>query len=144
MADMNRQRLPSASADRTHEGNDINLAAILIPAGLLAGVIVLLSFMAWGLLSLFAGHPERPEASLSPLARLPQKAPSPPPDLAEFRAKEDAELNGYGWADRPAGRVRIPIERAKDLFLQENGVISRKPPSTMQSSPSNSGGGVGR
>ena len=43
---------------------------------------------------------------------------SPPLDLQEFRAREEIELNTYGWIDRTAGVVRIPIDRAMDLVLQ--------------------------
>jgi hypothetical protein len=43
---------------------------------------------------------------------------SPPEDLAAFRAREDAELNTYGWINRTAGVARIPIDRAMDLVLQ--------------------------
>lgn len=33
----------------------------------------------------------------------------------ELRRTEDEELSTYGWADREAGFVRIPIERAMAL-----------------------------
>ena len=54
-----------------------------------------------------------------------------PPALAQVRAAErlkikadfDAAnaplLNGYDWADKGKGIVRIPVERAKELVLQE-------------------------
>jgi hypothetical protein len=42
----------------------------------------------------------------------------PPEELKEFRAKEEAELNSYGWINRTAGVVRIPVNRAMDLLLQ--------------------------
>jgi hypothetical protein len=38
-------------------------------------------------------------------------------DLMALRAREDAELNGYGWVDHSNGIVRIPIARAMDLIL---------------------------
>ncbi len=44
---------------------------------------------------------------------------SPPADLKEFRAREEAELGAYGWINRTSGVVRIPIDRAMDLVLQE-------------------------
>lgn len=37
---------------------------------------------------------------------------------AELRRAEDEELSTYGWADREAGFVRIPIERAMALEAQ--------------------------
>ena len=47
-----------------------------------------------------------------------------PLNLAAFRAHEDQTLTTYGWVDRGAGVVRIPIERAKDLLL-ERGLATR-------------------
>ncbi len=41
-----------------------------------------------------------------------------PEDLKKFRAKEEIELNTYGWINRTAGVVRIPIERAMELALE--------------------------
>lgn len=43
---------------------------------------------------------------------------SPSEDLQTFRAREEAELNTYGWINKTAGVVRIPISRAMDLLLQ--------------------------
>jgi len=39
-------------------------------------------------------------------------------ELTEFRTKEEAELNSYGWINRTSGVVRIPVQRAMDLLLQ--------------------------
>jgi hypothetical protein len=44
---------------------------------------------------------------------------SPRLDLRDFRAQEDNQLNSYGWVDRRAGVVRVPIERAMELVLQK-------------------------
>jgi hypothetical protein len=40
-------------------------------------------------------------------------------DLKQLRAKEEHDLHRYGWADKAAGTVRIPVERAIDLYLSE-------------------------
>lgn len=39
--------------------------------------------------------------------------------LAEHRAKELAESASYGWVDQKAGVVRLPIDRAIELTVQE-------------------------
>jgi hypothetical protein len=39
-------------------------------------------------------------------------------EIFPFRAKEEQELNSYGWVDQQAGIVHIPIERAMDLIAQ--------------------------
>jgi hypothetical protein len=48
----------------------------------------------------------------------------PAEDLKKFREREDAELNTYGWINRTAGVVRIPVTRAMELVLQR-GLPSR-------------------
>jgi hypothetical protein len=60
---------------------------------------------------------------------------SPPADLQAFRSREQAELSSYGWINRTAGVVRIPIERAINLVLQD-GLPSRSDTNTARSGPS--------
>ena len=60
----------------------------------------------------------------------------PTVDLQEFRARQEAELNSYGWINRTAGVVRIPIVRAMDLLL-ERGVPTRSGTNTAATGPSN-------
>ena len=61
------------------------------------------------------------EERLPPEPRL-QLAPGhqihPLDDLKRLRADEDALLHSYGWVDRNAGIVHIPIERAKELLVR--------------------------
>jgi hypothetical protein len=63
------------------------------------------------------------------IAYLP-KTPAPLPDgvrtpeqrkaaLNELRAKEKAAATTYGWVDQANGVVRIPIEEAVKLTIQE-------------------------
>jgi hypothetical protein len=61
-------------------------------------------------------------------------APTPPPprlelaegqELSAYRAAAEQRLNSYGWVDRQAGAVHIPIDRAMDL-LAERGLPSRQ------------------
>ena len=48
----------------------------------------------------------------------PREQISPRLDLQALRAQEEAELGSYGWVDKKAGVVRIPIERALELASQ--------------------------
>ncbi len=50
----------------------------------------------------------------------PRLQADPLGDLRALRAEEDALLHGYGWADRQAGTVRIPIERAIELLAERS------------------------
>ena len=65
--------------------------------------------------------------------REPRETPTPAENLAAqlqtLRRTEHAALGGYGWVDRKAGVVRIPIDRAIDLVAQR-GVPQGKGPQT--------------
>ncbi len=65
----------------------------------------------------------------------PRLQVSPPRDLAAFRAREDQELQAYGWVNRSSGIVRIPVERAIELVLQE-GLPVRKGTNQDRTGPS--------
>ncbi len=41
--------------------------------------------------------------------------------LAELRGKERTAATTYGWVDQPAGVVRLPIDRAIELTIQQYG-----------------------
>ncbi len=49
--------------------------------------------------------------------------------MRSLRDGQEATLAGYGWVDRKAGVVRVPIERAMDL-VAERGVPQGKGPRT--------------
>jgi hypothetical protein len=59
-------------------------------------------------------HPLAVESTPPP----PNLQAQPQLDLAEFQARQAAILSSYGWVDRRAGIVRIPIERAMDLVAE--------------------------
>jgi hypothetical protein len=40
--------------------------------------------------------------------------------LAELRRQQAEQAASYGWVDRKAGVVQLPIERAMELIVQEN------------------------
>ena len=54
----------------------------------------------------------------------PRLQTNPREDLRELRAKEDELLGSYGWVDKNAGVVRIPIEDAMKLTV-ERGLPAR-------------------
>lgn len=117
---------PPPDASAGHEERDLWLRPIaLATAGLI--VVVLLVFVSMQmLLNLYAGIQSRRSAAPSPLAGAygmkeppaPRLQTEPIADLHELRARDQALLSGYGWVDRDAGLVRIPIERAIDLVAK--------------------------
>jgi hypothetical protein len=107
-----------------HERRDADVISLAMIAGILliSGFIVILGCMA--LMHVFdlkdksrqtrvqfaqPANAEFPEPRLQSL---------PARDLEKLRTAEEKELHSYGWIDRSAGIVRIPIERAMELIVQ--------------------------
>jgi hypothetical protein len=114
----------SASPLRDHERRDADVVSITMVGGLLlvSGVIVILTCM--GLMHLFSLKNKNREARVPAAATSgasfpePRLEVTPAIDLKKNRAAEEQELNSYGWIDRSAGVVRIPIDRAMELIAQ--------------------------
>ena len=68
-----------------------------------------------------------------PLAANSEPRQPPPPrlqqfprnEITNFRVQEEAKLNSYGWANKDAGTVHIPIDEAMKLVLQKGMLQSR-------------------
>ena len=110
-------------ADVQFEKTDIRGTPVLrfvIALGFaIAAVVGLLLFLYRGLASYLASlQPPPPimqfEADRRP--PLPRLQAHPADDLAKVRAEEKATLESYGWVDRDAGVVRIPISEAMKLI----------------------------
>ena len=71
---------------------------------------------------LAAGEEDR----MPPIPRLQQ---SPANEIYDFRRSEQQLLHSYGWQNREAGTVRIPIAEAMRLTV-ERGLPARPPDST--------------
>jgi hypothetical protein len=109
-----------------HEESDVNVRGVLgFAAGLLV-TAVLIQFMVWLLFVYFSGREATRVVPEYPLAAGEQTRVPPEPrlqtnpreDLRALRAREDAVLNSYGWVDKTAGVVRIPIDEAIKLTAQ--------------------------
>jgi hypothetical protein len=106
-----------------HQTSEINLRLVAWAAiGLVISVVVV-GVTVGGLFSLF----ERQYASESPPPRItasgrlppaPRLQTDPPSDWRQLLEAENAKLNGYGWIDKSAGVIRIPIDRSIDLLAQ--------------------------
>ena len=118
--------MATTTVERGHERHDASVRLILgVAAGLIglcALIQVVLYFHMEGLWRLR----QRALPAPSPVAgALPSEPPAPrletapALDLRALRGAEDAQLHGYGWVDRRAGVVHIPIERALDLIAAE-------------------------
>ena len=109
-----------------HEGTDVNIRGIFgFAFGLLATAIVI-HLLVFILFRYFTAREARAVPAEFPLAvgagpRLPPEPrlqTSPRQDLSDLRASEDQVLTSYGWVDKSAGVVRIPIEQAIKLTLE--------------------------
>jgi hypothetical protein len=109
-----------------HEDSDINVRAIL---GVGAGVIVagiVIAALVWSLFAYLSNREALGALSEFPLAAGRQQRLPPEPrlqidpreDLRALRQAEDQALQSYGWIDRNAGVVRIPIDEAMRLTIQ--------------------------
>jgi hypothetical protein len=109
-----------------HEASDVDLGGILrFGLGLIV-VAAVIHVMVWLLFGYFAAREAQAVPPEYPLAiaqanRLPPEPrlqTNPRQDLSDLHAKEDELLGSYGWVDRNAGVVRIPIDEAMKLMLQ--------------------------
>jgi hypothetical protein len=114
---------PGGPPRSRHELSDLQPRTILIFGIALSVTVLLCLLVANWMFHYFAAVQTQSSPPLSPLAT--QEAPPgprlqahAPEDLRTFRAEEEATLNSYGWVNRQAGIVRIPIDRAMQLLVQ--------------------------
>ena len=112
---------------KPYEERDVAMRPIVVGAValllILVGTFGLMRVMDLG----FRGRESDRGGAASPLAESYGRRQAPAPrlqtdprrDLATLRAREQAELDGYGWIDRPSGRVHIPVSQAMALVLAE-------------------------
>ena len=110
-------------AEGKYERQDINLRVVSVFLGGVVLTIVAVFLVASWMFDDFAAGLSRQDTALSPLAE--QQVPpgpllkvTPRADLRAFRRREDTILQSYGWIDRKAGIVRIPIDQAMKLLAE--------------------------
>jgi hypothetical protein len=121
------------NVDVVHEESDVNVGAIIrYGIGLLlVGAVV--HVLLWWLLGTYERQNERAQTQMYPLAAgqgdrlppFPRIQENPQQELQELRAKQKAQLEGYGWVDKEAGVARIPIEEAMKMVI-ERGLPTRE------------------
>lgn len=121
---------PDPHRDFGYERTDASVRPVLV---FTLGLSIAVTFVVLLMIALY-NHLESAESASDgighPLA-LPSEPPAPrlqtatADDLTAHRAREDELLERYGWIDREAGIVRLPIERALELTA-ERGLPARK------------------
>jgi hypothetical protein len=139
MAELHHPHAPHAGHEATpnpevrHEESDVDIRAVLGFGGALIVVAFLINLIVFVLFRYFDSREARRVTPQYPLAvaqgiRVPPEPrlqTNPRQDLADLRAKEAETLASYGWVDRNAGIVRIPIDEAIRLTL-ERGLPERQ------------------
>lgn len=114
-----------------HETRDATVRYIIY-FGISMAVAVAAAFLvSWGLLHFLEsyqslGSPASPLAKgrVLPPPGVPRLQAHPNRDLQGYLAHEKEILDTYGWVDRKNGIVRIPIQHAMNILLQ-NGLPTR-------------------
>ena len=108
-----------------YEVRDTQVPTLFWLLAVLLGSTLVVVFLMRMLYSHFEAVEERKQGAPSTLAGTRSNIPPEPrlqstpfDDLKRMRAEEDAALTTYGWVDKQAGIVRIPIERALDIAAQ--------------------------
>jgi hypothetical protein len=129
-AESRAESIPDASLQRHHEIRDWNPRVIAATGAILLVVGALIFLAVWGMLGILAGSQTQIEAQLPRVAVTPIAPPgpdlqvAPARDMEQLLAQENQILHTYGWVDRDAGVVRIPIERAMEI-IAERGLPAR-------------------
>lgn len=121
---------PAKQPSDGYERRDARLKPIVVFTAVLT-LVVLAAFWAMQLLFVaFDAREARADQAPHPMAQ-PVEPPAPrlqretSADLRAHRERERVLTSQYEWVDRPAGVVRIPIERAMELTL-ERGLPTRE------------------
>jgi hypothetical protein len=129
---------PLGSAGVGYEKKDINVRKVFFFGLLLVALIGAVGIGTTVLV--FKGTENKnPDASLSPLLEPQHRPPAPrlqaypQQDLKQLRADEAKVLASYGWVDRANGVVRIPVDRAIDLIVEQG--LPPKPEAGAKSIP---------
>jgi len=138
MAEISRDFEPQGGiGEPGYETIDLKLSRVWI-AGIL---LILVSIGTFGLtawmMRQYRGDEREIESQRPPLFAddrglypEPRLQENPSADLIAMRKADRAELAAYGWVDRKAGLVKIPIERAMEILARKGLPLNEKEVST--------------
>jgi hypothetical protein len=123
-----------------HETRDARVRPIILMLFVLLIGAGICAFIVYGVFWYLADHPPR-TGPVNPMAlatheqmAAPRLDDHPAAELQDILSYEESILNTYGWTDKQAGIVRIPIQKAMDLELQKG--FPTKPSSSQPASKS--------
>ena len=125
---MNAEHAPNAHPDpgdgTGYETRDASVSALLKFGFGLIVFMVVVQFVMLRIYRVFVA--ERPEAIKPPTTtNLYQQ-------LRDLHHDEETKLESYGWVDRKAGIVRIPIQRAIELVAEKGVGFGKGPKSELE------------
>jgi len=132
-----------------YEDRDLGARGIIVFLIVLGVTGVALCLMVWGYFSYYANH-LRPTVEkingtqsqvtatgreISPTDRFPKPSLQidDVADMNQVRQAANAQLNSYGYVDKKAGIVHIPIDQAMDQLVKQ-GLPTRQQPATQTQS----------
>jgi hypothetical protein len=108
-----------------HERRDVTFKPLVVAAVALVVALIVAVFGMERLFDYLAAREAARSEPASPLVASRREAPPEPrlqtaplADLQALRDHEQSTLTSYGWVDREAGVVRIPIDRAMEITLE--------------------------
>lgn len=133
MAEHKPQPIPEESLKLGYEVRDINLRTLIWSVVILIVVVGVMSVLVGLLYGFLSVNLAARSAPPPPLLEESQGLPpgpllqrDPEKSMQQMKNEQDAILNNYGWVDKKAGVIHIPIERAIELTL-ERGLPTRTP-----------------
>ncbi len=123
--------------DPGYELSDAPFKPLLLSGIALAALVLVSIVSVFGLFDIYRTHSVETMAKVSPLAEGRRLPPGPrlqvvpEDDRKMYEARQKEILHGYGWVVREGGLVRIPIEHAMEIAL-EQGFAVRTGGSVMQ------------
>ena len=142
---------PPPDPNAGHERRDVSIKSVVLFGVYLtvAAVAVHVAiWVLWGQLNRAADRAntsEYPMAATAPsqLPPAPRLQVQPREEMKALRRDEERALGSYGWIDRTAGIVRLPVDRAVELVL-ERGLPVREQPVPFDEPPRPSKASSGR
>jgi hypothetical protein len=148
MAEIHPHDPSDARPKLEHEPSDASLGGVASFAVSLVILGVIIQVVLWGMFRhLLSREPQvKPPQSVLAASHRGQLPPAPRLEGLESLggpsaglAAEQAAAGQYGWIDRKAGIVRIPVDEAINILADKLPSVPQRQPETRRPSASNSG-----
>jgi hypothetical protein len=138
MADTNKRHAEVPRVDDRFERSDARYSAVVMWIIVIGAAAVLSGWAVYYYYHYATSRLEEksnpPMSQQGPRVGMKKDVPllqlSPTADMVEFQRMMDQASNSYGWVSKPAGVVRMPIDRAMELTLQRGLPTDEKKPET--------------